>query len=64
MGAHRGPIRVYGAPWLRWLAPLLQPATTFWLWLITLGALAIGKVLYRARIRRTGCELAFDRTEA
>ncbi|GAA4260347.1 hypothetical protein [Dactylosporangium darangshiense] len=45
MGAHRGPIRVYGAPWLLWLAPLLSPATTLWLSFVTAAALIIGRVL-------------------
>lgn len=45
MGAHRGPIRVYGVPWLRWLAPLVQSDAGLWLSLITAGAVVIGRIL-------------------
>jgi hypothetical protein len=45
MGTHTGPIRVYDAPRPRWLASLMQPATTIWLGLITWATLAIGGLL-------------------
>lgn len=45
MGAHTGPIRVYRAPRLHWLATLVRPTTVSWLWLITWGTLAGGRLL-------------------
>ena len=44
MGTHTGPIRVYGPSRLHWPGPL-QASTPLWLFLITWGALAFGRVL-------------------
>ncbi len=45
MGARTGPLRVYGATRLRWLAPLLRPGADIWVWSMTLIALSVDRPL-------------------
>jgi hypothetical protein len=45
MGAHTGSVRVYGATRLRWLAPLLRPTATLWLWQAMLIALIVDGIV-------------------
>ncbi len=51
MGAHTGPIRVYGSPRTRILAPLLRPSATLCLQLITVCALLVYGVLVNFNIK-------------